>query len=98
MVTVTDAGTFAHALSDVNMMVALLAPSGDLNVTVPTDVVPPGRLAGANVTAVSCGKLRTRATNPEKIIAPHPEAVSQPVVAFEAEPSGNVPVVPEVMS
>jgi len=96
--TMIDAGTEAEGLLDDRFKVAELAPTGEANDTVPITVLPPRVVFGERIREVSGGKLSTLATKPEKIIAPQPEAVSQPTVAFDVKPFGKSPLLPDVIS
>jgi hypothetical protein len=67
-------------------------------VTVPVLELPPTTEIGESVRDVTRVLPATCATNPDQIIGPHPETVSQPTVASEVEPLGRVPLVPSVTS
>ena len=95
---VTVAGTTTAALLDLRVTVKPPTGADEVRLIVPTALVPPTRDCGCTEIFDSTAVSRTFETSPEKIIGPHPVTVSQPAVAFEDAPLGNVPFEPAVIS
>lgn len=94
----TLAGTITAEEAEVNITVAPPGGAAAVSPMVPVDVVPPTTEGGENAKFPTPTVPKTRFTNPEKIIAPHPEAVSQPGPATEVWLFGKVPLEPDTTS
>ena len=95
---VTDAGNVTPEVAELNVTLNPPEGAGTLREIVPVEERPPTTDAGDTDRPVTSGIPKTRLTNPEQMIAPQPEAVSQPGPAFEGFPFGKVPLVPETTS
>jgi len=96
--TVTVAGTVALELLEVSVRTVPPAGAALEIVTVAVDELPAMTVVGDNDKAVGSMRFRTLLTIPERMGAPHPDAVSHPGPAVEVWLFGKRPFVPEITS